>query len=207
MAPLNVRVVGLVAHVEYWLQAREVLQVVGTEVDAVVVAVGAAVGDEAPEVIGCKVVARCEILDDLALEHLRRYLPRRVGKRVAGIVEVHQVDAVGIVPLIEVAQRRHLVEGIAKILGQRLLPYLHPAVQLLEAGTFHSFHDLFRFSFYALIRAYNNWSGNTFSPSLQSSDQTLLQDGCLARRAPSPVCRSGRRAATPLPCRRATVQP
>ena len=51
--------------------SRLMLQVVGTEVDAVVVAVGTAMGDESPSVVVIEIVERCEILDDLAFVHLR----------------------------------------------------------------------------------------------------------------------------------------
>ena len=124
----HVRVVCLVAHVEYGRLSCLLLQVVGAEVDAVVVAVGAAVGDKPPFVVGIEVVERSEELDDLALEHLRRHLPGRIGKRVAGIVQVHQVDTRRIVPLVEAAQWRYLVKGVAEILGERLPPNPHPLV-------------------------------------------------------------------------------
>ena len=67
----HVRVVGLVAHIEYGGLSRFMLQVVGTEVDTMVVAVGSAMGNESPSVVVVEIIEWCKILDDLAFEHLR----------------------------------------------------------------------------------------------------------------------------------------
>ena len=66
----HVRIVGLVAHIECGRLPCLMLQVVGTEVDAVVVAIGAAMGNEAPSVVVIEIVEWGEKLDDLAFEHL-----------------------------------------------------------------------------------------------------------------------------------------
>ena len=144
---------SLVAHIEDGGLSRLLLQVVGAEVDAVVVTVGAAMGDQSPSVVVIKVVKRCEKLDDLAFEHLRRHLPGRVGKWVSSIIQVHQVDAGGIVPLVEIAQWRDLVKGVAEILGECLAPDRHPFVQLgkARAGVFPFFFKLFHI-FCVIIR-------------------------------------------------------
>ena len=110
-------------------------------------------GDESPSVVVVEVVEWCEELDDLAFEHLRRHLPGRVGKRVSGIIQVHQVDASGIVPLVEIVQWRDLVKGVAEILGECLAPDRHPFVQLgkARADTIPFFFKLFHI-FCVIIR-------------------------------------------------------
>ena len=52
------------------------------------------------------------------------------------------------------------------------------------------------------VKAYSSWLGNRFSPNPPSSAPTPWRDGCRARRAPSPACPSGRRAASFSPFHR-----
>ena len=114
---------SLITDIDHGAHLRFFLQIVRTEVDTMIVAIGATMGHDTPHVTLFEAVERGKKLYHLTLEGLRRHLPRLVGHRIASIVQVDDLHPCLKIPFIEVVHLRLLVGGVAKIGMQTCFPH------------------------------------------------------------------------------------
>lgn len=98
-----------------------------------IVAVGATMGHDAPDIALVEAVERSKVVDDLTLEDMRRHGPRLVGHGVSGIVQVHHFQTSCQIPFVEITHLRLLVDRITEIGLLSCLPFFCPFIEFLES--------------------------------------------------------------------------
>ena len=106
---------GGVGHINDRLFLSLFLQILRAEIDAVVVAVGAAEGDESPEIVQVESVTRSEKVDDLALECQRVQMPAVNLERVSGVVRHRLVRAAFHEPVVKPFELDVVIGGVTEI--------------------------------------------------------------------------------------------
>ena len=137
----HIRIMRLVGYIHHRLLTRPVVQIIRTEIDAVIIAVRTAMRHNTPHLILLIPIQRSEKLNYIPLKSLRGHVPGRIGHRITGVIQIDHLHARRQVPFIEPAQCRLLVNRITEIGLLTLFPDTYPLIKFLKTRTL-SHHTL-----------------------------------------------------------------